>query len=98
MDPLAEPQQIPWGVQKVFKDSVSGHSNMLGKGEYPESDITICIVDTGYDETHPDLLSRGYVLARPSCRGDYSGKGQRGGSDGDIPWRGSLRRERLFSP
>jgi len=38
-------EEVPWGIKMIQADQ-------LGVGEH---DVTVCVVDTGYSEKHPDL-------------------------------------------
>lgn len=43
------PQSVPWGITRIKAQE----ANLINRGE----GITVCVVDSGIDKTHPDLLS-----------------------------------------
>jgi len=43
------PQSIPWGIHRIK----AREANLINRGE----NIKVCVVDTGIDSTHPDLMS-----------------------------------------
>ena len=61
------PQNIPWGINRIK----ATEANLISKGD----GISVCVVDTGIDKTHPDLKNniiggRNFVVIKGAINPD----------------------------
>jgi len=49
-------EEVPWGINDVFTRK-DGTVDVPGPDYFPEETHKICIIDSGYEDSHPDLVS-----------------------------------------
>jgi len=71
-------EQIPWGINDVFTRS-DGTVDIPGPDYYPSETRHVCIIDSGYQDSHPDLVTTA-SNADPSQGSSYKEDGCKHGT------------------